>query len=112
VRTFDEGSLLLSVAQPVQYYKRVTGALLLSQDSAKIEHAVREVRLNILALFAGALVVTVLLSGYLANAIARPIRHLAAAAERVRRGPGRQTPIPDLSGRRDEIGDLSVSLRA
>jgi len=57
-------------------------------------------------------VVTVLLSGYLANAIARPIRHLAAAAERVRRGPGRQAPIPDLSGRRDEIGDLSVSLRA
>jgi len=112
VRTLGEGTLLLSVSQPVQYYKRVTGALLLSQDSAKIEHAVREVRLNILALFAGALVVTVLLSGYLANAIARPIRHLAAAAERVRRGPGRQAPIPDLSGRRDEIGDLSVSLRA
>jgi len=67
----------------------------------------------VLKLFAGALVVTILLSFYLAGTIARPVRRLAAAAERVRRDVGRQThPIPDLTKRKDEIGDLSGSFRA
>jgi two-component system sensor histidine kinase ChvG len=53
----------------------------------------------------------VLLSIYLAGTIARPIRRLAAAAERVRRFHGRQVLIPDFGRRGDEIGDLSASLR-
>jgi len=53
-----------------------------------------------------ALVVTVLLTLYMARAIARPLRDLAATAERVRPGYGR-VDIQDLSGRNDEIGDLS-----
>jgi len=36
---------------------------------------------------------------------------LAASAERVRRGLGRQVAIPDFSRRGDEIGDLSSALR-
>ncbi len=58
-----------------------------------------------------ALTVTVLLSIYLAGTIARPIRRLAGAAERVRRGLGREVVIPDFSRRGDEIGDLSSALR-
>ncbi len=54
---------------------------------------------------------TVLLSLYLAGTIARPIRRLAEAAERVRRGHGRQMAIPDFTRRGDEIGDLSGALR-
>jgi two-component system sensor histidine kinase ChvG len=69
------------------------------------------VRLDILRVFLIALAVTVLLSVYLAGTIARPIRILAAAADRVRRGSGRQMAIPDFTRRRDEIGDLSGSLR-
>ena len=49
-----------------------------------------------LAVFAGALVVTILLSLYLARTIAQPVLRLAAAAERVRRGYGPETQqIPD-----------------
>jgi two-component system sensor histidine kinase ChvG len=48
---------------------------------------------------------------YLAGTIARPIRRLAAAAERVRRDHGRHETIPDFAGRNDEIGDLAESLR-
>jgi two-component system sensor histidine kinase ChvG len=55
--------------------------------------------------------VTVLLSLYLASTIAWPIHRLADAADRVRRAKGRQVKIPDLSHRKDEIGDLSGSLR-
>ena len=107
----EAGGLMLSVAVPVQRYKQVLGAVLLSSDSSEIEQAVRSVRFEILKVFVIALGVTVLLSVYLAGTIARPIRRLAAAAERVRRGHGRQVLIPDFTRRGDEIGDLSGALR-
>jgi len=65
-----------------------------------------------LLLFLFALAVTFILSLYLSGAIARPMRKLATAAERVQRGLGRGAQIPDLSRRKDEIGDLSVSFKA
>ena len=107
----ETGSLVLSAAVPVQRYKQVLGAVMLSSDSAGIDKAVRSVRFEILKIFLSALGVTVLLSIYLAGTIARPIRRLAAAAERVRRFHGRQVLIPDFSQRGDEIGDLSASFR-
>ncbi len=104
---------VLSVAVPVQRYRQVLGALMISKGGAEIDRAVRSLRLDVLKLFGGALVITILLSFYLAGTIARPVRRLAAAAERVRRDIGRQThPIPDLTRRNDEIGDLSGSFRA
>jgi two-component system sensor histidine kinase ChvG len=105
------GKLVLTVAVPVQRYKQVLGAVLLSVGSVDVEQAIRAVRLDILRVFLIALVVTILLSFYLAGTIARPVRRLAAAAERVRRGSGRQIAIPDFSARGDEIGDLSGALR-
>jgi two-component system sensor histidine kinase ChvG len=105
------GGLLLSVAVPVQRYKQVLGAVMLSVGSGSLEEAVRAVRLDILKVFIIALTVTVGLSLYLAGTIARPVRRLAAAAERVRRGHGRQITIPDFSQRNDEIGDLSSAFR-
>ncbi|HWI28856.1 MAG TPA: stimulus-sensing domain-containing protein [Stellaceae bacterium] len=105
------GLLVLSVAVPVQRYKQVLGVVLLSNDSTEIDQAVRAVRFEILKVFLIALGVTVLLSIYLAGTIGRPIRRLAAAAERVRRGHGRQVLIPDFTRRGDEIGDLSGAFR-
>lgn len=105
------GGLVLTVAVPVQHYKQVLGVVMLSSGSAEIEQAVRSVRFEILKIFAIVLGVTVLLSLYLAGTIARPVRRLAAAAERVRSGHGRQVVIPDFTARGDEIGDLSRALR-
>jgi len=104
------GGLVLSVAIPIQHYKQVLGAVMLSTSSGEIEEAVRTVRLELLRIFGVALLVTVLLSFYLAGTIARPIRRLAAAAERAR-GRGARVEIPDFTRRGDEIGDLSGSLR-
>ena len=104
------GDLMLSVAIPVQRYKQVLGALMLSTGSNEIEEEVRTVRLELLRIFGVALLVTVLLSLYLAGTIARPIRRLAAAAERGR-GRRARVEIPDFTGRGDEIGDLSGALR-
>ena len=52
-----------------------------------------------------------LLSLILAGTIARPIRRLAAAAERIRSGHGRPVAVPDFGNRRDEIGDLAIALK-
>ncbi len=110
-KTRDDG-LVLSVALPVQRYRQVIGSLMLSKDGSEIEAALRNVRLTILGVFAAALVVTVMLSLYLARTIARPLHRLAEAAERVRRAIGRgDERIPDFTRRGDEIGDLSGVLR-
>jgi two-component system, OmpR family, sensor histidine kinase ChvG len=107
----EHGNLVLNVAVPVQNYHQVLGAILISGDSRRLDQDVRAVRLEVLKLFVAVLAVTVLLSLYLASTIARPIRRLALAAERVRRGHGRQVTIPDFTARQDEIGELSGSLR-
>jgi two-component system sensor histidine kinase ChvG len=101
----------LSVAVPVQRYKEVLGAVMVTTSSKEIDQAVLAVRFEILKAFLAALGVTVLLSFYLASTIAQPVRRLALAALRLRPGLGRRVPIPDLSFRGDEIGDLSIALR-
>ena len=112
VRIDSNGGLVLSYSQPVQRYRQVLASVMLSKDGTEIEAAVRNVRLTILQIFAGALVITILLSFYLAGTIVRPVRLLAAAAERVRHGLGRESQqIPDLTKRGDEIGELSAVLR-
>jgi len=111
VRGNGRGGMVLSVAVPVQRYRQVLGALMLSTGSQEIDAAVRDVRFDILKVFGIALAITVLLSLYLARTIARPIHRLADAAERVRHGHGRQTEIPHFPHRRDEIGDLSSALK-
>ncbi len=111
VRRSDQGHVVLSFAVPVQRLKKVAGALMLTVGGSEIENDLRAVRLGILKIFGIVLLITVLLSFYLAGTIARPIRRLAAAAERVRHGPGRRVTIPDFTRRQDEIGDLSGALR-
>ncbi len=118
LRAASDGQLVLSLAVPVQRFKRVLGALQLSASGRTIEQNLRAVRLDIIKLFAISLAVTVMVSLYLAGTIARPLRRLALAAERVRRGHGLgggrggagQPLIPDMSRRNDEIGDLSGAL--
>jgi two-component system sensor histidine kinase ChvG len=105
-----DNGLVISVAVPVHRYKEVLGAVMLTSVSGEIEAELRTVRLELLRIFSVAVLVTVLLSLYLAGTIARPVRRLAEAAERAR-GRGARIEIPDLTQRGDEIGDLSRSLR-
>lgn len=111
VRKGRRGELVLTFAVPVQQYKKVLAVVLLSTTDAEIERDVAQLRVDLLKIFGIVLIVTVLLSFYLARTIARPIRRLAQAADRIRRGHGRFMSIPDFSNRRDEIGDLSAVLQ-
>lgn len=108
--THRDGKLILSIAVPVRRYKLILGAVMLSVGSSNVEHEVQVVRRDILHLFAAALIMTVLLSYYLASTIAHPVRRLARAAYELRHGNGRKIEIPDFSRRHDEIGALSVAL--
>lgn len=111
IRIDGVGNKILTVAVPVQFYKQIVGAVLVSDNDANIERRLFEVRSAILTIFAWTCVVTIMLSLYLAGTIARPVRRLAEAATRVRESRSRQHDIPDLSKRGDEIGALSSALR-
>ena len=106
-----EGDLIALVAVPIQPLRRVQGALLVWTSADDVVRQVRDGRFTILQAFGIALSVTVLLSLYFAGTIARPVRRLAEAAERVRAGQGRKVAIPDFTSRNDEIGGLSAALR-
>jgi len=111
VRVDSEGRRVLSVSVPVARFKQVLASVMMTKSGESIENALHAVRLDILKIFVFAFGITVLLSIYLAGVITRPLNRLARAAERVRRSKNRQFTIPDLSDRRDEIGDLSTTLR-
>jgi len=112
VRADESGALIIAVAVPVQRYRQVLGALMLSHVGTEVDRAARNVRFDILKVFGVVFAITVLASLYLAGSIARPVRRLAIAADRVRRGHGgHKQQIPDFSKRSDEIGDLSAALR-
>lgn len=112
VRIAGDGRLLLSAAVPIQRYKQVLGALMLTRDNRAIAASLREVRYDMLTIAVAALGTTVLLSLYLAGTITQPIARLARAADEIRLAREKRPQIPDLGKRGDEIGDLSDALRS
>ncbi|OHV79244.1 histidine kinase [Ensifer sp. LCM 4579] len=111
VRVTEKGELIVSVAVPVQRFRAVLGVLLLSTQAGDIDKIVHAERLAIIRVFGVAALVNVILSLLLSSTIANPLRRLAAAAIRVRRGAKEREEIPDFSSRQDEIGNLSIALR-
>ena len=111
VRITEKGELVVAVAVPVQRFRGVLGVLMLSTEGADIDNIVAAERRAIFRVFGVAALVNVLLSILLASTIANPLRRLAAAAVRVRRGVKSREEIPDFSDRQDEIGNLSRALR-
>jgi len=111
VRVNDQGELIVSVAVPIQRFRVLRGALLLSTQGGDIDNIVHAERLAIVRVFVVAASVTILLSFLLAGTIAAPLRRLAEAADRVRHRVRSRPEIPDYSRRRDEIGHLSQAVR-
>jgi two-component system, OmpR family, sensor histidine kinase ChvG len=111
VRVNDRGDVIVSVAVPVQRFRAVRGALMLSTQGADIDDMVEAERLAIIKVFLVAAGVMIVLSILLAGTIAEPVRRLADAAESVRRRIRSRVEIPDFTRRRDEIGHLSGTLR-
>jgi two-component system, OmpR family, sensor histidine kinase ChvG len=111
VRVNDEGETIVSVGVPIQHMTATRGALQLSTLGGDIDHVIASERWALLRFFLVLAAVMLILSLSLANTIAEPVRRLADAAERVRRGIRSRQQIPDFTARSDEIGHLSRALR-
>ncbi|HWG04097.1 MAG TPA: stimulus-sensing domain-containing protein, partial [Beijerinckiaceae bacterium] len=111
VRVNDKGETIVSVAVPVQRFRAVRGALLLSTQGGDIDKIIGSERWAIIRIFLVSAGIMFLLSLSLAGTIAEPMRRLAEAADRVRRGVKSRQEIPDFTDRSDEIGHLSGALR-
>ena len=111
IRRSDNNRLLVSVSEPISRNRRTLGVVVLTREAREVDDSVLAVRISILALFALALGLTVMLSWYLSLTIARPILRLAGAAAAMREGGGRTGAVPDsLLIRRDEVGQLARAL--
>ncbi|MBM3562911.1 MAG: HAMP domain-containing protein [Alphaproteobacteria bacterium] len=111
VRANAKGETIISVAVPIQRFRSVRGALLLSTMGGDIDAIIVAERWGIIRIFLVSAGVMLLISLFFTNTITEPMRRLAEAAERVRRGARSRQEIPDFSDRPDEIGHLSGALR-
>ncbi len=112
VRINEEGELVASVSVPIRRVQAIYG--LVTAEIGGIDELVDDARLAILPFFGLAVAAGILSSLLLTTTIAQPIRQLAIAADRVREGiaaTGR-VRIPDFTKRKDEIGELSGSLKS
>ncbi|WP_245883845.1 sensor histidine kinase [Hasllibacter halocynthiae] len=100
---------------PIERGGAVVGVLVTATVAGEIDQLVRAGREEVLQMFAIAILVSIGLSLVLASTIATPLSDLAEAAAIRQEGRRGQDParvrIPDLTGRPDEIGNLSGALR-
>jgi two-component system, OmpR family, sensor histidine kinase ChvG len=112
IRRTADGQLLVSVAEPARRGNQPVGIVLLTREAREVDQRLFEIRTSVLGIFAVALVLTVLLSLYLAQTLASPIMQLAGSAAAMRQGEGRTGSVPlSLLSREDEIGILARDLQ-
>ncbi len=108
----EKGEQVVSIAVPIRRMSSVLGALLLSTRGGEIEGLVRAEQLAITRAALIALLATIVSTVLLVVTIARPLRRLSNAADRLRESiRGGREQIPDYTDRSDEIGHLSGALR-
>jgi two-component system, OmpR family, sensor histidine kinase ChvG len=108
VRRSESGDRVVSVSIPVRHVRQVLGVLTLEAGDVDETLAAQRRALTPFALVA--LFVNLLGSLLMHLFVARPVMRLSAAADEVRLQRARAISLPDLEGRRDEIGDLARSL--
>jgi two-component system sensor histidine kinase ChvG len=113
VRNAPDLTPVISAAVPVG-----TNVLLTTDNDRAFTKTVRSQRTVVVVAMSVVILLSILLSLFLARTIVRPMRRLAIAAHRVRLGRSREVRVPRLPSRSDEIGllaravsDMSQSLR-
>ncbi|GGD97890.1 histidine kinase [Tsuneonella deserti] len=107
LRDAPDGTPVINTATPVG----LKGATLLTtRNAVDITLEVREARSTLVSAVLLALLMSTLLSLYMARTIVTPLRMLANATNRVRQGRDRQVEVPRLPARRDEIGQLARAI--
>lgn len=104
LRRGPDGRRIVSVTIPIQLIQATVGTV--TYESYDFDALVAAERRTILPFIVIAFVVIMLGAVWLTTSVARPVRSLADTARKVRLAGGRRVPLPDMSRRRDEIGDL------
>lgn len=84
--------------------------LVLDRNARDIRRLVRAERSRLGLILAFAILLSTLMSIFLARTIAKPLKNLALAARQVRLGRAREVIVPRLPERHDEIGELARAL--
>jgi len=110
LRRSEDGDRVVSVSIPVRHVQQVLGVLTL--EAGDVDEILGAQRRALTPFALVALFVNLLASLLLHLFVARPVMRLSAAADQVRLQRARAISLPDLEGRKDEIGDLARSLES
>ena len=105
----DRSEKIVSLAVPIQRVNTTLGVLLLSTRPGEIDEIVAAEQAAILFVASIAFLATLVASFLLGRTIAGPVSRLSAAANRVSQSIRAREELPDLSSRRDEIGQLATA---
>lgn len=106
-RRAPDGTPVISAALPLGKRGEV---LLTTRAAPDIINEVRKARQTLAVVVGTAMLVSILLSLFLARTIVLPLRALVRAAVRVRLGRDREVVVPRLPERGDEIGTLARAI--
>ncbi len=109
-RFSDHGARVISVSMPIQRVSKVVGVLTL--EASDIDEIIRAERVALVPFIGVAVIMAFITSVLLTLGIARPLRRLALAADRIRSGASGRIDVPQLTQRTDEIGDLATSIQS
>ena len=110
LRIDETGRKVVSVSVPIEHVRAVLGVLTL--EAGDVEGIIGAERRALAPFILIAIGVALLSSLALTHLVAVPVLRLARAADRVRLSRARAIALPDLSKRKDELGDLAQSLEA
>lgn len=104
------GQMVLAVTIPVYDLRVIKGALLVTTTGGSLEQKIATVNSTFFTIFLVVLGFTALFGFFLSRSIVTPIKFLANAADNLRQSQDPTTSLRRLPDRKDEIGQLSVSL--
>ncbi|WP_340586736.1 stimulus-sensing domain-containing protein [Erythrobacter alti] len=115
LRRAPDGTPVINAAAPMG---NNGASLLTTRNAVDITQAVRTARSSLMTIILLALLVSTVLSLYLASTIIDPLRRLVRSTQRVRLGRERDIEVPRMQERGDEIGllaravsDMTATLR-
>ena len=109
-RFSERGQRVISVSVPISHVSAVVGVLTLEAND--VDAIIRAERRALVPIILVAMLVAMVTSVLLTLGIARPLRRLAIASDRVRTGQSERLHLPKFNKRKDEIGQLAVAVDA
>jgi two-component system, OmpR family, sensor histidine kinase ChvG len=106
----DQAERVLSVTVPIKKVAAVVGSL--TVETSDVAQIIAAERAALLPFIIVAVLVAIITSTLLTLGIARPMRRLAIASDRVRTGATERLSLGKLHDRKDEIGDLAQAMEA